>query len=36
MAKFKYFTHVEPKLELIECCTRDGFTDEQILKVKEL
>lgn len=32
MAKSKYFTHVEPKLELIECWARDGLTDEQIAK----
>ncbi len=32
MAKLKYFTHVEPKLELVECWARDGFTDEQIAK----
>lgn len=30
MAKSKYFTHVEPKLELIEGWARDGLTDEQI------
>ena len=30
MAKSKYFTHVEPKLELVECWARDGLTDEQI------
>lgn len=30
MAKSKYLTHVEPKLELIECWARDGLTDEQI------
>lgn len=32
MAKPKYFTHVEPKLELIEGWARDGLTDEQIAK----
>lgn len=32
MAKTKYYTHVEPKLELIECWARDGLTDEQISK----
>lgn len=30
MAKSKYFTHVEPKLILIEGWARDGLTDEQI------
>ena len=30
LAKSKYFTHVEPKLELIEGWARDGLTDEQI------
>ncbi|WP_434796638.1 transposase [Terrisporobacter vanillatitrophus] len=30
MAKSKYFTHVEPKLTLIEGWARDGLTDEQI------
>ena len=30
MAKSKYFTHVEPKLELIEGWAMDGLTDEQI------
>lgn len=30
MAKSKYLTHVEPKLELVECWARDGLTDEQI------
>ena len=30
MAKSKYFTHVEPKLVLIEGWARDGLTDEQI------
>ena len=30
MAKSKYFTHVEPKLKLVECWARDGLTDEQI------
>lgn len=30
MAKSKYFTHVEPKLKLIEGWARDGLTDEQI------
>lgn len=32
MAKSKYFTHVEPKLTLIEGWARDGLTDEQISK----
>lgn len=32
MAKSKYFTHVEPKLTLIEGWARDGLTDEQIAK----
>lgn len=32
MAKSKYFTHVEPKLVLIEGWARDGLTDEQIAK----
>lgn len=32
MAKSKYFTHVEPKLILIEGWARDGLTDEQIAK----
>ena len=32
MAKSKYFTHVEPKLALIEGWARDGLTDEQISK----
>lgn len=32
MSNPKYFTHVEPKLELIEGWARDGFTDEQISK----
>lgn len=32
MAKSKYFTHVEPKLKLVECWARDGLTDEQIAK----
>ena len=32
MAKSKYFTHVEPKLKLVECWARDGLTDEQISK----
>lgn len=30
MSKSKYFTHVEPKLELIEGWAMDGLTDEQI------
>lgn len=30
MAKSKYLTHVEPKLELIEGWARDGLTDERI------
>lgn len=30
MAKSKYFTHVEPKLILIEGWARDGLADEQI------
>ena len=30
LAKSKYFTHVEPKLELIEGWAMDGLTDEQI------
>lgn len=30
--KGKYYTHVEPKLFLIECWARDGLTDEQIAK----
>lgn len=30
MAKSKYFTHVEPKLALVEGWARDGLTDEQI------
>ena len=32
MAKSKYFTHVEPKLILVEGWARDGLTDEQIAK----
>ena len=32
MSKSKYFTHVEPKLELIEGWARDGLTDEDIAK----
>lgn len=32
MAKSKYFTHVEPKLTLVEGWARDGLTDEQIAK----
>lgn len=32
LAKSKYFTHVEPKLVLIEGWARDGLTDEQIAK----
>lgn len=32
MAKSKYFTHVEPKLTLIEGWARDGLADEQIAK----
>lgn len=32
MSKGKYFTHVEPKLFLVECWARDGLTDEQIAK----
>ena len=32
LAKSKYFTHVEPKLVLIEGWARDGLTDEQISK----
>ena len=32
MAKGKYFTHVEPKLFLVECWARDGLIDEQIAK----
>ena len=32
LAKSKYFTHVEPKLTLIEGWARDGLTDEQIAK----
>ena len=32
LAKSKYFTHVEPKLKLVECWARDGLTDEQISK----
>jgi len=30
--KGKYYTHVEPKLFLVECWARDGLTDEQIAK----
>lgn len=30
--KGKYYTHVEPKLSLVECWARDGLTDEQIAK----
>ena len=32
LSKSKYFTHVEPKLELIEGWARDGLTDEDIAK----
>lgn len=32
MAKSKYFTHVEPKLTLVEGWARDGLNDEQIAK----
>lgn len=32
MAKSKYFTHVEPKLTLVEGWARYGLTDEQIAK----
>lgn len=32
MSKGKYFTHVEPKLFLVECWARDGLIDEQIAK----
>ena len=32
LSKGKYFTHVEPKLFLVECWARDGLTDEQIAK----
>ncbi|MRN25654.1 transposase [Romboutsia ilealis] len=32
LAKSKYFTHVEPKLTLVEGWARDGLTDEQIAK----
>lgn len=32
MAKSKYFTHVEPKLILVEGWARNGLTDEQIAK----
>lgn len=32
MAKSKYFTHVEPKLTLVEGWAREGLTDEQISK----
>ena len=32
LAKSKYFTHVKPKLKLVECWARDGLTDEQISK----
>lgn len=32
MAKSKYFTHVEPKLTLVEGWARDGLTDKQIAK----
>lgn len=30
--KGKYYTHVEPKLFLVECWARDGLIDEQIAK----
>lgn len=32
LAKSKYFTHVEPKLILVEGWARNGLTDEQIAK----